>query len=462
MLNEVEKFIKSNQLIVENTIIVVGVSGGPDSLALLHYLMNTYHEKGIKLIAAHVDHMFRGKESEEDLLFVKRFCNELHIPFESAQIDVKHYQKEKGISSQLAARECRYRFFDETMKKYQAHFLALGHHGDDQVETVLMRLVRGALPSSFAGMRAKRPFSTGHIIRPFLSITKDDIKGYCEAFQLSPRIDPSNDLDTYTRNRFRHHVLPFLKEENKQVHTKFQRFSEIVYEDESLLQELTVQRMNTVFKKKSKEHVTISISEFLAMPKSLQRRGIQLILNYLYWRTSPDLSLIHIDNLLSFLEKEHPSGSLDFPQGLQIIRSYNECYFTFSPKKAEPFTIIIQNETNIQFDNGYELVCKIWENYSEELTGDDIFIIDSDSFSFPFFARTRKTGDKMTQKGMKGTKKVKDIFIDKKVDRSMRDTWPIITDVNDTILWIPLIKKSTYEVVDLMKDKYIVFQYKKY
>jgi tRNA(Ile)-lysidine synthase len=461
MLEKVQSFSDKHELITNNSTILVGVSGGPDSIALLHFLWSQKDTKHLKIVAVHVDHMFRGKQSEEDLVFVESFCRRLGILYESIQIDVAAYRQEKQVSSQVAARECRFHFFTKMMQKYRADSLALGHHGDDQIETILMRLVRGSSLLGSAGIQVKRPFCNGEIIRPFLCITKDDIQKYCEEMNLDSRTDPSNEKDAYTRNRFRHHVLPFLKRENSNVHVHFQKFSEILTEDELFLQELTQQKLNTVIKRKDDQGMLIEIGLLQSMPKPLQRRGIKLILNYLYKDTSPDLSSVHIDSLFNFLASENPSGTLHFPFGLRIVRSYGECEFTFLENEAEPYCIVIPQEGKISLDNGYDMISETCESYPKDLNGSDTFIFDPRLILLPLYVRSRKIGEKMTLKGMKGTKKVKDIFIDQKIPRGQRDTWPIVSDSEGNIIWIPLIKKSSFETDDRQKSKYIILKYTK-
>lgn len=187
------------------------------------------------------------------------------------------------------------------MKKYDARYVALGHHGDDQVETILMRLVRGSTPKGYAGIAVKRPFHNGYLIRPLLGVTKEEIVDYCNKLNLMPRIDPSNKKEVYTRNRLRKYVLPHLKEENPQMHEKFQKFSVQMQEDEAYLQELAFEKMNKVITKSDKQ-ISLSIPAFESMSMPLQRRGIQLILNYLYeYKIPSSLSSIHIDKLIEFL-----------------------------------------------------------------------------------------------------------------------------------------------------------------
>ncbi|MDR4888524.1 tRNA lysidine(34) synthetase TilS [Fredinandcohnia sp. QZ13] len=459
MIEKVNRFIKKHELIKKGSTIIVGVSGGPDSLALLHYLF--HHYKEVTLIAAHVDHMFRGKESEEDLLYVKDFCESFQIPFESIQIDVTSYKKEHGLSSQVAAREVRYEFFNEVMQKHKADYLALGHHGDDQIESILMRLVRGSKGIGYAGMQIKRPFSCGEIIRPFLSVTKADIEEYCREWRLSPRRDPSNEKDDYTRNRFRHHVLPFLKQENPAVHEHFLQFNQYMTEDNEVLDELTIEKMNKVMKRNEDNEIEIEIPPLLAMPKSLQRRGIQLILNYLYKELPPSLSAVHIDNLLTFLANNHPSGELHFPAGLRIVKSYESCTYTYTDRKenVSPYRFHIDTPGLYKLEDGSEIKSQVWKNYPNDLVGNDCFVIDPDNIQLPIYVRTRKIGDKMRLKGMNGSKKVKDIFIDEKIPLNRRDHWPIVEDEQGKILWLPGLKKSSYEASCKTKSHYIVLQY---
>jgi tRNA(Ile)-lysidine synthase len=460
MLEKVRLFLKKHQLFTSHSTVVVGVSGGPDSLALLHVLWNIQNEYQLKIVAAHVDHMFRGKQSEEDMNFVKRFCDELGIICEAEQIDVPKFQRRSRLSAQAAARECRYRFFEQVMQKYSARYLALGHHGDDQIETILMRLVRGSSGKGYGGIPVKREFGSGYIIRPFLSVSRDEIETYCRKHQLEPRYDPSNEKDDYTRNRFRHHIVPLLKKENPNVHERFQHYSEMVMEDEAFLEELTLQAMNKVIKKQCGK-LTLQIEPFKTISKPLQRRGIQLILNYLYRDIPPSLSSIHINNVLMLLNSKHPSGRLDFPNGLKIIRSYDTCVFTFQEEGKNTYHFKLEVPSVLPLPNGYAIISEFWEHYPKELKGNHVFIIDPDSVSLPLQVRTRRTGDRMTLKGTRGTKKIKDIFIDAKISLTEREGWPIVEDSKGSILWIPNLKKSVYEATDITKKHYIVLHYKK-
>ena len=458
-----EKFytlIKKNHLLEKGSTIVVGVSGGPDSLALIHLLNKLKDKWELKLVVAHVDHMFRGEQSKEEMLFVLDYCKELNIMCEAKQIDVTAYAAQHQLSSQVASRECRYAFFKEVLDKYQSRYLALGHHGDDQVETILMRMVRGSTGEALAGIQIKRKFHNGYIIRPLLANTKEQILSYCDENHLVPRFDPSNEKTDYTRNRFRKYVLPFLKEENPLVHERFQHFSETFLEDETYLQVLTQQQMNTVLKRKEKSVVEIDINLFLNLPLPLQRRGIQLILNYLYENIPSSLSSIHIESLLTLLTQNHPSGSLDFPGGLKVIKSYQNCLFTFEHDKVKEYRFELDIPSVVKLPNGFKITCDVMRIASLEFNGNESFLLNSKALVRPLIIRTRKPGDKIKLKGMNGRKKVKDIFIDEKIPLHSRYSWPVVEDGNGNILWLPGLKKSTYEADSASEDEYVVLQYK--
>ncbi|WP_226671287.1 tRNA lysidine(34) synthetase TilS [Metabacillus litoralis] len=457
-MRDVYTLIKKKKLLEEGSTVVVGVSGGPDSLALLHMLYRLQEKMNIKIVAAHIDHMFRGDESKNEMDFVIRFCQEHNIVSEAKQVDVSSYAIKNKKSTQVAARECRYQFYQEILDKHESKFLALGHHGDDQVETILMRLVRGSTGDSLAGMKVKRPFHNGVIIRPLLTLTKEQILLYCEENKLNPRFDPSNEKTDYTRNRFRKYVLPFLKKENPQVHEKFHQFSETFIEDETYLQVLTQQQMNKVVKRQELSAVEIDIKRFLNLPLPLQRRGIQLILNYLYVNIPSSLSSIHIESLQALLSQDHPSGSLDYPGGLKVIKSYNTCLFTFEHSELETYRFELEIPSSIALPNGFVISCKVTRDAPKHIKGNNTFIMSYEAVTKPLIIRSREQGDKMKLKGMNGRKKVKDIFIDEKIPLHSRHSWPIVEDGNGNILWVPGLKKSIYEDEGIHKGEFVILQ----
>ncbi|HET7581008.1 MAG TPA: tRNA lysidine(34) synthetase TilS [Bacillales bacterium] len=443
MRQAVDRFIKRHQLLKKGAVVVVGVSGGPDSMALLDYLESVRRMWGLTLIAASADHGLRGEDSAADVSYVESYCREKEIAFEGTALAVKEYQEKHGVSVEVAARECRYRFFEKVMKRCNADYLALAHHGDDQIETMLMRQVRGSIGRARSGIPVRRPFAGGEVIRPLLAVDKSQIEAYCRERGLNPRRDPSNDSDVYTRNRFRHHVLPFIKKENPNAHRRFQYESEMLSDEDEYLMHLARTALDGVTKSENSEEIRLSIQAFSAMPIALQRRMIHLILNYLYRQIPPSLSVIHIEEVLYLLKSEQPSARLDFPLGFEVVRSYDDLVFTYKEEDNKPcayqHTLNVPGKVSVPAG---VIIAEFAREYRKHPDDSDALVCDADLVRLPIMVRTRRPGDRLLLKGMKGSKKVKAIFIDRKIRRSLRDKWPLVTDAAGTVLWLPGLKHS--------------------
>jgi tRNA(Ile)-lysidine synthase len=441
-LQHVENFIKKHQLLSSAKTVVVGVSGGPDSLALLHFLWKRSAMYSIEVVAASFNHKLRGEESARELAITEKFCAERNIPFDGGEADVAAYQKENNLSLQTAARTCRYDFFERVMKKHKSNVLALAHHGDDQVETMLMRMTRGSEGYSIAGIPVKRPFAEGEIIRPFLGITKAEIEHYCKVEDLYPVYDPSNESEKYVRNRFRKKVLPFLKQENPNVHERFQYLSETITEDEAYILHQAEIELEKVLIVKTEGKIELSVSAFNNMPIPLQKRGITLILNYLYKLNPSSLSSVHKENFLSLLGSEHPSGFLHFPSGLFVSRTYDRCTLSFEPVNSEEpsyeFSMDLPGIAEVPIGI---LTAEITDCEPASIRGKDVFVFSPNDVSLPLRVRNRRPGDRMAIAGV-GTRKLKDIFIDAKVAQEERKVWPVVVNANGDIIWLPGLKHT--------------------
>lgn len=198
----------------------------------------------------------------------------------------------------------------------------------------------------------------------------------------------------------------------------------------------------------------------MSMP--LQRRGIQLILNYLYeYKIPSSLSSIHIDKVIEFFKRTQPSGSLDFPGDLKIVRTYEECSFGFKQEIVSPFSQDLSVPGTITLSNGDELVIEVSEDIPSNMN-ETVFVAKYNDISYPLRIRSRENGDRMSIQGMNGTKKIKTIFIEAKVPREKREAWPVVCDASGNIIWIPLLKRSAFAVSKEMakKDKYMIIHYK--
>ena len=417
--------------------VIVAVSGGPDSMALLHYLI---HEKDLqlKIEAAHVDHLLRGAESADDLAFVEKYCHEHQLRCHTASLNVQEKMKDSGIGLQEAAREVRYDFLRNVMKEADATALVLGHHADDQIETVLFRLVRGSTMKGRAGIQAKRIFGNGFLVRPFLAITKEEIEQYCEHHNIPVRVDPSNEKDDYTRNRFRHHIIPLLKQENPALHEQVIRFTEEVAEDESYLEEAAQKRLKELVIEKNDHFYKIDQEKWCAEAPPLQRRLIHLILNYLYAKVPTSLSSAHTIAIKKLFEQKHPSGELHLPQGLIVTRSYSTVIFHFASLsiQQDSYYFRLNSGQTLNLPHGAKIsaVDGIVEDGDTSI---DICRFDSRNVQWPLTVRSRQDGDRIELEGLSGSKKIKKVFIDEKIPFDQRSRWPIVADASGRVLWIP-------------------------
>ncbi|OZU89541.1 tRNA lysidine(34) synthetase TilS [Virgibacillus indicus] len=446
MKDIVKAFMKKHQLLTENATVLAAVSGGPDSMALLHFLHTIQNDWNINLIAISADHQLRGEESKADLHYVQEICRQWGIKCITDTLNVQVYKKEKQISTEVAARELRYHFFAEQMERFDGDYLALGHHGDDQVETMLMSLVRSASSSAFSGIPVKREFSKGLIIRPLLCVKKTQLESYCEENNIKPRIDSTNLETEYTRNFYRKNIIPLIKEKNNNIHTTMQHMSETIREDEQYLQsEAAKMFQRAVNLDAENNQASFEIDVFKTHPFALQRRAFHLILNYLYDELPKDLSYMHEEQFFALLQKAEGNVQIDFPHQLKLERSYKKIAFHFIKQHPQNpfyhFTLDIPGK--IELPDGSLVTSEIVEHHKEQ----DRFsyFCDTKQAALPLHIRTRQSGDRMSWKGLNGSKKVKDIFIDAKIPKTKRDSWPIVVDNNGEILWLIGLKKGQPE-----------------
>lgn len=439
LIEKVLLFNKNHKLITPESTILIAVSGGPDSMALLHFFVQMRSSYQLNLVALSVDHQLRGEESKEDLKYVEEICRKWDVTFIGTSVDVLSYSKEKKKGVELAARELRYQFFKTVMKDYEQPLLAMGHHGDDQVETIFMQLMNGIKAK---GMPYKRTFANGMIIRPFLCLTKKEIEEYCTKNQLQPRIDQTNEDTIYTRNAIRHHILPFLKERNPNIHRMLQLTSEVIQTEEDYLQQEAKKAMEQVvtFEKK-KRTIHMDINKAISLHLALQRKVFHLILNYLYEGMEADIQTVHIEQLVQGIHSEKPNITLYFPKELRVVKAYHTLTFTFDKEEKEDYTIPLHPGEETTLPGGMRIRLELFNEKPAEL-GENQFVCDATNIPLPIFIRTRQKGDKIKVRGLNGHKKIKDIFIDEKVPKGKRDTWPIVTDSHYNILWVIGLKKG--------------------
>lgn len=458
MEEKIMQFVQEQGIHLENKKMMVAVSGGPDSISLLHLFHKWKQRLAMDLVAITINHQLRA-DAEEDIAYVKRQCDNWKIPLIVETIDVKAYEKEHALSTQVAARELRYEQFAKAMAAENVDYLALGHHGDDQIETLIMSLMRSTTLASITGIPFSRPLHKGRIIRPLLAVTKEEIEQYCEQNKLHPRIDESNKDITYTRNYIRQLVVPKLKEKNHNLHVTIQQLAQRLQEDENYILTEAKQLFNQiVYRSKNEKKAKIRIEQLRELPISLQRRIYRLTLDYLYEKLPAQLSYSHERIFLSLLDENVENKRLHFPQGLIVEVVYRDIELYFTKTMRESFSMTIDEiPTTVTLPKG-DLLHIQYTNRSEE-RGTEEFICPVTQLTFPLKVRTRRAGDRMRYRGLNGSKKIKDILIDEKIPPRKRDDIVIVTEAKDEILWLVGVRKGIVKQ-DITKDAlYVSFTY---
>ncbi len=421
--NYLLKKIKLNK----NDIIVVGVSAGPDSMALLHILNELRNKIGYKIVVAHVNHNVR-EESKEEAEFLKEYCNSRNIPFEMMVIT-----KYGDDNFHNEARNIRYNFYDELINKYGANYLMTGHHADDLIETILMRIVRGSTLRGFSGFSDLVDMGKYKIARPLISVTKQELEEFDKKNNIPYRIDKSNFKDKYTRNRYRKHVLPFLKEEDKNVHEKFINFSNQIRECDEFIEKVALSEINEVY-----QDGIIIVDKFRLLDIVIKKRIIDYIFSMIYRDDIIEIDSRHVDLVIEAINSNKSSITYNLPNDYLLVKEYNKVYFKKNISMVMPYDIELSDE--VFLPNGLTIK-KINETSKN---GNDILRLNSKDVVLPLRVRSRKNGDRIKVKNMNGTKKVNEVLINAKIPRGKRDLWPIVVDSTDKVVWIPKVKKSKY------------------
>ena len=417
-----------NSLLKPNDTIIIGLSGGPDSMCLLDILLKL--KTRVNIICAHINHNIR-EESKDEMMFITEYCQKKQLTLETTVFDKK---SETEDYNELELREKRYKFFGELMNKYNAKYLLTAHHGDDLIETILMRISRGSNLKGYSGFQVEGNKNGIKVIKPLIFVTKEDIQKYNEENNVPFVNDYTNEKDDYTRNRYRHTILPFLKGENKNIHLKYIKFSRELkkYYDfvESLVEEEISKRYN---------NKVLDITNFSELDKLIQTKIIEFVLDDNYYDNLYLVNDKHVNLILDIINNSKPNIEINLPDNLYIQKQYNKVrIYRNKPQKIE-YKQIITEETILPNNHTITIV------EQSNLTNNYCTRINSQEIKLPLYVRTRNTGDKMIIKNMNNNKKIKDIFIDCKLTKDERETQPIVVDSNDNIIWLPGLKKSKFD-----------------
>lgn len=410
---------KLNDINFDNYV-VVGVSAGPDSMCLLNLL----EKKTNKIIVCHINHNIREQSIIEEE-YLKTYCQEHNLIFES--MTIKEY-KENNFENE--ARKIRYKYYEEILNKYNSNKLFLAHHGDDLIETILMKIERVSNIEGYAGIKRISKLKNYDIIRPLLPYTKENIITYNKSHNITYYIDSSNTNIDYTRNWYRHKVLPILKEKDKNIHLKFLKYSETLQEYNEYIDREINKKLSTIY-----QNNIINIDVLNKEDYFLKKNILYYIMNDIYNNESNIITEKHIQNILTMINSNKPNLSINMPQNKILVKEYNKLYIKKNIKEEKKYKIIFEDTTKIDS-------LEIKKVSEEKSDGNNICRLNSKDIKFPLYIRNRKDGDYMILKNSNYKKKIKEIFIENKLPISKRNNYPLLVDSDDKVLWIPNMKKS--------------------
>ena len=452
-LDRVMDCIYKYKMIAECDAVLIGISGGIDSITLLYSLYFLSDKLKCSLIVAHANHGLRGEQSDREAEFVRKIADELKLPFVIEKIDVLGYMGEKGLSKQAAARELRYDFFERAAKNTSANKIALGHNADDQAETVLMKLLRGSGASGIAGMRAVRD----KIIRPLIEIKRDEITEFVKEKRLRYVEDPSNLEPYYLRNKIRLNLIPLLKEEyNPNIVDTLRETAEIIRDEDEFLESYCSTILSDIIQSKGNEAIEIDVLKLKNFHIAIKRRIIRIVLKMLKGDLLK-ISVVHVEEILNSINKGFSGKSLNLPDGICVLYEYDKLKLF---REAE-----VEEEAEVRFDiplkipgetilsaPEYKFIAEIISPVDFAAAGFSLrnkftAFFDMDKLKGALRVRNRVNGDIFHPSGMKGSKKLKEFFIDEKIPRRERDSIPLIVS-GDIILWIVGERTADYGKVD--------------
>lgn len=424
-MKETEEFL--NSILKDNTKIVLGLSGGPDSMCLFHVLNSLKDKYNLEIICAHVNHNTR-KENQKERDFVKEYCLKNKAIFE--EMTISEYKNNKFTESE--AREKRYAFFDQVMQKYKASYLMTAHHGDDLIETILMRMVRGSNLKGYIGIPKINKYHNYYVVRPLLLVNKKRIIEYLKENKIAYVMDNSNENEKYTRNRFRKHVLPELEKEDKNVYLKFLKYSEELEKTSNYLNKIIDKKIAKIYKN-GKIYIDALMKEDDFIVDKILERVIENIQKEEIFNIN-DKSFQEIKKLLT----KNSNKKISLSDNFIARRSYNYLIIEKN-KNIEDYEYVLNDEVNIL--NKYNI--KIVKKSND--TSNNVIRLNSKEISLPLKIRNVKDGDKIKVKNLQGSKKIKDIFIDVKLDQVKRKEYPLVLDSKDNVIWLPGLKKSIFD-----------------
>ena len=433
--NHIVDSIIDSGLIGPKSAVVIGLSGGPDSLCLLHALSSISDMLDLALVPVHINHMLRP-EAESEADHAADMCDRLDLECKIFEAPCSEIAQEMGISTEEAGRNLRYQIYDEVASELEEEgvpkdriAIALGHNADDQAETVLFRLIRGTGPHGLAGIPPFRFSEKGYaIVRPLLEIPRVDIEAYIKENRLKPNIDKTNSESTYARNKIRNELIPHLeKEYNPKIKDHLRRYARLAAADDNLLNDIAFgEYKNNMYVDEDSEEAVIDISVIKNDPLPVTGRIVSLTLHMLgleHLATYENISAI-----TGLIYSEKPSGGVDLPLGLRAYREYDKLIFSTGEVELGP-------DSDLQI---YPQIVMMKDFAPDSESAYAAFDFDKFSSVYPgrlgdITLRTRLEGDYLPMKN--GSKKIQDLLVDSKVRKTARGSILMVC-IDSEVMWV--------------------------
>lgn len=436
-------------LLARDEVVVAAVSGGADSVAMLHLLssLNRRQDWALKLHVAHLNHQLRGEASDADAAFVEQLARELGHPCTVESADVEQRSRADGVSIEQAARQCRFAFWERLCLRVGVRAVALGHHADDNAETILHRIVRGTGLRGLGGIRRVRPIREGsdiRLIRPMLEFRRAEIEHYLAERGMTFRHDVTNDSALYTRNRIRHEVLPLLRERlNPQAEDALIRLAEQARGLDAYLTETGERMLESLVVEHNDRELVLHSPSLARKARVIQTQLIRRAILRMGVGEG-ELAYGHFNAVADLAAGQEGSKALDLPGGLRVSRRYDRLVFEWA--SGDRITATETGEFRVAMNGTTALPAHGVQITVDVLTADAATIdahihrrtgrsgtsreewLDADQVHPPLIARSRRPGDRFFPLGMTGMKKLSDFFIDEKIDARRRDRAVVLCD----------------------------------
>jgi tRNA(Ile)-lysidine synthase len=448
IVRTVKQAIAEHSMFQAGDRVLVGVSGGPDSVALLHLLETLAPLFSFRLAIAHLNHCLRKKESDRDAEFVRKLAQKLNLPVYSEKIDVHHYKRQHKLSLEEAARQVRYTFFNQVAKENGFNKIALGHQYDDNAELILMFFLRGSGPLGLSGIPAARD---DKIVRPLINLRRSEIIDYLTEKKLEYVSDTSNTDLHHQRNKLRHDLIPnILASYNPRISETLNRLAAVMRSEDEWLDALVEPMFQQHLLHKDDLGIQLSLEEFDRLPGAAQRRLIRRAI----LTVKGDLRRItytHVAAVIRLANTGPITGSLDLPDGIMIQRNHRVLSIVKVRHDLRPrgndlpnricpaYEYVLDAPGSVHIQETGDTI-KFVEIDIDEIpdfcqTGQQLAFFDINKVRFPLIVRNFRPGDRFSPLGMTGTQKLKKFFINNKISRELRTKCPLVVS-NHSIIWV--------------------------